>query len=343
MDQKTITKKLIKKRKDIKTKLKALKLNRFQTEHVLQPFKQLISYSVQQNEPKVKLEKEDEKEKKFYTNKKNVGTSPIKTNKRDFGTSPVKHDETFEYSNIADHTLQDALQGSYIYDDSISQQNYQDIGDYINRDESFNLYLEDFDEIPREYVKKYIRDTESIFDTHYLNYDVITSKFRFGDSEMDFKGNDVVIKGKTMLVKDKIYKGTYGLYELLFKNRPNESLITPEDRENFKNIMQSTNAHKRNFIANEQTAGNRGEKYKYVIKPLLDEIVKESKEKQKKQVSKIRLPQPKRLAEYYDDEENDRATTSTTRRGRGLLMQYNNKPFEYVHWDDPNGITICRK
>ncbi|CAH0556563.1 unnamed protein product [Brassicogethes aeneus] len=154
-----------------------------------------------------------------------------------------------------------------------------------------HLYLgqkDQFDKIPREYVKGFIRDTENRFDTHYLTYEPVLGKFHYGNSEMDFKGNDIFIKDKNKKVEDRIYKGTYGLYEFLFKNKPNESLMTPEDLNNYRNIILSTNAQKRNFDANAQKAGNR---------------VPQTKQRQQRLGKELQMQYTNKLKEYvyWDD------------------------------------------
>nr|CAI5855920.1 unnamed protein product [Callosobruchus analis] len=63
-------------------------------------------------------------------------------------------------------------------------------------------------------------------------------KIQIGDSQLDIVGSDVYVKGKR-------YKGTQGLYELLFKKYPNKALFNDEDVENYRRIVYKTNAHRR--------------------------------------------------------------------------------------------------
>lgn len=265
MTNKTVTKKLIKIRENIKTKLKALKSNKFHAERELEPFKNILTKSVFdsntiKNEPTVKIEN---------TPVKHL-TTPLTIKKQSsFSISPVKRKSiSLEPEFLKDETIYEtdpqSPHDSYVLDDNISFGNNQTLVDVIPN-ESLIEYLEQYDELPREYVEGHIRDTENVYDHHYLTHDMYTDKIHFGDSELTFSGPNLIIKG----VK---HEGTYGLYELVFKNRPNMDLVTDRDRENFRSIIQLTNANKRNFNANEQIQGHRGEKYKNVIKPIVTEI-----------------------------------------------------------------------
>ena len=167
-----------------------------------------------------------------------------------------------------------------------------------------------------------MRDTEDVYDTHYLWHNPQLDNISFGDSPLMFDGNDIV-------VKDQHYHGTPGLYELIFIKSPNVVAPTKEDFDNFKAIMLATNAHKRHFRKDAQVAGNRSDKYRYVIKPMLQVMKHDIMETQAAHSKKLRV-----------------LPTETARMGRGIsnsLMQqrqhYNNKKIDYVHWDDPNELV----
>lgn len=92
---------------------------------------------------------------------------------------------------------------------------------------------------------------------------------------------------------------TPGLFQLLFHSKPLH--YTKEDLKSYKEILMTTNAHKRNFQAETQIKGSKSFKYQHIIKPLFDKI-------------------------------------STV--GSGLLLKsvVNSKP-NYIYWDDPNELV----
>lgn len=308
INDKNIKRKLVQVRNKIRAKLDAIKSGQIEVEHALQPLRHLIQKST---EPKIKEELIKTKKEVFQSQKTPKKEIPHKILK-ETSTSPINLESQFTDDNDADTTIYSHTPEyeSYFFDDTFTTQPEKSIVETIP-EESFYEYLEQYDELPRTFISGFIRDTDNVFDHHYLSHDHLTDRFHFGDSELNFKGPDIIIKGK-------IYKGTPGLYELIFINKPNSGSATKEDLENFRDIVLITNAHKRNFKSNEQIAGNRGEKYKFVIKPILNALEKENAEVEKIHKTKLRIP---------------------VRKGRGLLMQYNERPIEYVHWDDPNELV----
>lgn len=91
-----------------------------------------------------------------------------------------------------------------------------------------------------------------------------SDKWIIGDGEIKFLDDDI------LEIKRKQYKGTQGLYELMFKKKPNREIYTSQDLNIYKLIIDKTNAYKRNYMGNRQVNGNGGFKYKHIIKPLLE-------------------------------------------------------------------------
>lgn len=311
---KQITKKLIQIRKNIKAKLNAIKSDNFQTEQALKPLKHLITTSIQ---PSIKKENIV----KIESDKSNIVTTPtniknlLSRKKDDNEEKDDRTPEKLRLQFIEDDTIYEhnPIDGSFFDETFTSEQQQptnQSIIDSVP-EQSFLDYLEQYDELPRQYIAGHIRDTQGIYDHHYLSHNLETDKIKFGDSELNFNGSDIIIKGKT-------FHGTRGLYELLFKNIPNHNFITPDDTKMFKEILLTTNAHRRSFKENEQVAGNRGEKYRFVIKPILTAIEQDKLETAKQHKTKLRI---------------------STRTGSGLLMRYNENPIDYIHWNDPNELV----
>lgn len=166
-------------------------------------------------------------------------------------------------------------------------------------------FLEQYHPLPRQYLEELIRDTNNACDTTYgVRYDVETDRWQIGDSYIE-------IEGKDLLIKERKYLGTPGLYELLFK-------VTPigyrdSDLQQYREILTLTNAHKKNFNPDSQIAGNRGVKYKQIIKPL--------------------FVQPKERTKF-----RSKSTTST---GWGIytpLKHVNDGKVEYIYWNRPSEL-----
>lgn len=87
-----------------------------------------------------------------------------------------------------------------------------------------------------------------------------TEKIYIGDSEIEFDGPDVKIKNRK-------YKGTSGLYELLFINQP---IGYNKDEKDYNDILKRTNAfyrhHDPKFPLQRVTKVVK-EKYRIVIEP----------------------------------------------------------------------------
>lgn len=118
-----------------------------------------------------------------------------------------------------------------------------------------------------------------------------------GDKHFDVDKND------NMIIDGIRYVGTPGLYELIFKRIPDDMVYTEDDKQKYKSILLTTNAHRRDHSALNPILGNRGYKYKNIIAPLLSD--------EKKRV------------------------------GRGLprTMALTDNDIDYVHWNDPNELV----
>lgn len=177
--------------------------------------------------------------------------------------------------------------------------------------EAFEQYIDQYEGLAKWYVEDMFRDTENNYDHYYgARFVPELSKFRIGDSDLNFKGEDIVI---TLPTNEEIqYTGTPGLYELLFRRIPDK--FKESDRMTYKEIVENTNAARRNYDPSEQIQGT-GRKYSAIIKPLL-------------------FPKPPKPA-------STRArTASVTKQGKGIqILKFNNKRVEFVPWKDPNKLV----
>lgn len=123
-------------------------------------------------------------------------------------------------------------------------------------------------------------------------------------------GNTVVsISGpqdgtRMIRVGDKKYMITPGIEQLLLKSKPELKTITESDKIAYKEILRSTNAHKRDFNPSAQIKGDKGIKYCKIIRPLFSD----------KNVEDIKQGGYLRPLKKYK------------------------KNTDYVYWDDPNEL-----
>ena len=96
--------------------------------------------------------------------------------------------------------------------------------------------------IAAHYLRKY---TTKEADKTFGIYDK-DGEFYIGDTKVAINDDDII-------VGDKEFPGTRGLWELLVMKKPDESVYTEEDHENYREIMTKTNAMKRGNVAYTQT------------------------------------------------------------------------------------------
>jgi hypothetical protein len=88
------------------------------------------------------------------------------------------------------------------------------------------------------------------------------NRWYLGDSVVNVNDRDIIIKGTT-------YKGSPGLYELLFLKNPDDTIYNESDLETYRQMLLATHAHKQRFEQSKQVNSNKGPKYVNIIKKLL--------------------------------------------------------------------------
>ncbi|XP_044010206.1 uncharacterized protein LOC122853859 [Aphidius gifuensis] len=114
----------------------------------------------------------------------------------------------------------------------------------------------------------------------------------------------IFVRENNLIIKDCEYPITLGLLELLLKKQPDETKIYSPDVENYKEIVLTTNAHRKLYESRSAIRNLNSTKYIRWIKLFGD----------------------------------------SSRLGRGLLPKYmrtskQNVKFDYVHWDDVNELV----
>ncbi|KAL6261889.1 hypothetical protein P5V15_006972 [Pogonomyrmex californicus] len=75
-----------------------------------------------------------------------------------------------------------------------------------------------------------------------------------GDKKFDVDKNDSII------IDNVRYNGTPGLYELIFKRLPDKAIFTEDNKQTYKSILLTTNAHRRGHSTHNPIMGNKGYK-----------------------------------------------------------------------------------
>jgi len=114
--------------------------------------------------------------------------------------------------------------------------------------------------LARQFVLKMLHSTQANRKFHTFGARMAENGLMIGDSKLDIDEHD------NILINSKQYKGTKGLFELIFKPKP--SIYTKKDLIVFKKILEDTNAHRKNYSKNSDIHRNSSEKYKTIIATL---------------------------------------------------------------------------
>ena len=91
------------------------------------------------------------------------------------------------------------------------------------------------------------------------------SRFYIGNKEAKIKDNNII-------VGDKTYTGTPGLWELIVARTSDDTIFTNGDYDNYAEIMHSTNALRRNNDESEtKPKANKSWKWRHILKLIWDE------------------------------------------------------------------------
>lgn len=208
------------------------------------------------------------------------------------------------------------IQKEFDEEDIEKQREYEKKLHKTIHDRSITDYYEQYHTLPRKYIKKYVKDPHSVnSDGKFrVKFENDIEKFSIGNKRIHFDGPDLIISGKK-------FKGTKGLYGLLF-NQNVPSIYTKEDARNYANILNRTNALRKNFNPNLNIITSRNSKFKKVIEPLLTREPSSEEE------------------EETESDSDDNTTSIGKRQGMGILQRVSNKPIDYVFWDDPNELVV---
>lgn len=166
-----------------------------------------------------------------------------------------------------------------------------------------------------EIIPRWMFDEKIVGDNNILNvpFGIRSSskQLMMGNEPVKFTEFGTGInKMNLAIIGDKKYEITPGVKELLLRKNPNCNIVAEKDMLVYKDILNNTHAHRRNFNPAEQIKGDRSNKYCHIIKRLFSETnKKDSNDKPIKHGGK--LPSLKKYRKNTD----------------------------FVYWDDPNELV----
>ena len=107
----------------------------------------------------------------------------------------------------------------------------------------------------------YLLNESSLLDTIYGVRAEGTDSFRIGSSIFEF-----ISDSNDFMIDKQLYRGTPGLYQLIFLKQPK---AYSEDINEYKNILEQTNAYRRNYRPQAQINGSKSKKYSQIISKLI--------------------------------------------------------------------------
>ena len=143
------------------------------------------------------------------------------------------------------------------------------------------------------FEQMYKGSTDTKFGPHYEH-----SNLMLGNKKIEITDSGGI------LIDSELYPATEGLYDLLFQKNVNLQDISEKDKETYFKILQQTNSYKKKYDSREGVAADRSNKYRFVIKPILQSM-------------------------------------QNKKGGGGLKFLLTNKKRQYKFWDDPN--ELCER
>jgi hypothetical protein len=170
----------------------------------------------------------------------------------------------------------------------------------------------------RQYLLKMLHSSQANRKYHTYGARIDENGLMIGDSKIDVDEDDNVLIGDTK------YKGTKGLFELIFKNKP--SKYTKKDLNLFKTILENTNAHRKGYSKDSPVHRNRSVKYESIISILFPS-----------QQAKAQIKRRALSSAEINILHKKRKTTEPTSSGKGLMK--NLYKTNIIYYNDINKLV----
>lgn len=184
--------------------------------------------------------------------------------------------------------------------------------------------------LAKEYFTNLIKKGKSVDNVYGIR--VNGNSWMMGDKVIEVDVDDLIID-------DKRYEGTRGLYELIFMNQPNEYVYTDKDLENYASLLNETNAHRINYSKLGKVKSSRGHKYKNIISQIIKKDVRRYEHS-----GTLSRPGPSRVGtgvklDEHHGNMNKSAYTDILDEAikTSGIFTSDSKP-KFIYWDDPNEL-----
>ena len=174
-------------------------------------------------------------------------------------------------------------------------------------------------ELGRKYLLKMLQSAQPSRKYHVYGARLEEGGLMIGNSKLDADEQDNII------IDDKKYKGTKGLFELIFKTKP--ITFTSQDMMLFKEICINTNAHKKGYKPTSPIHRNTSVKYKDIISKLFPTNLEKSKK---------RFMSTEEVTPFYT-ERKKRKVVDKSPSGEGLMKNVNST--NIIYYNDVNKLV----
>lgn len=248
MEEKRLKEDLIKATRTVKKKFQDLRknihleeeLNRRRIEPILKPLTTLIDLTQEKaKEIKTAAVKEEEEDSVAGPSGESRGKWKKERRKRAAVSSSTSEDEDPVYETI-----------------------YQSREDEERDNRLWEEYCKTIGPLSRKYLEGLLQDNprEGKYDTTFgIRIDSMTNAWKIGNKTVEFDRTD------TIHIGNEIFPGSRGLFELIFKRRPDRKVFNSDHEKQYKEILQLTSAHKQRYDPNGKIASSGGSKYTQVI------------------------------------------------------------------------------
>lgn len=204
----------------------------------------------------------------FYENQGSPSTS---TNSSLSFKSPSheSQEEAEEESEKQDTPLQESEESDedIVFEDDISHKTpHEMLEDSYRQNPRLSAIIDqyiqqNFGALGKKYFSGLIKDTTGQYDNVYGVF-LDDNRWKLGSQILKPLNDD------SLQIGAKNFRGSEGLYELIFKSKPENSKITDDDLRVYSDILNYTNAHRRQHESSGRVKSNTGYKYTHFIKPI---------------------------------------------------------------------------
>lgn len=328
MDPK-VTKQLIKTSKTLRQKFKSMKrglqLSEEELERNLKPITKPLQELVDQSkQPRVKKIKISPLKKDVSTSTETLVHTSTPVQRKKFIPIKREKEETFEDEEGNE-------QESIKSEEEEEEEEMTPLQRIIQFDkDKLQKSMEEYEGIGplfKPYLLKVTNSDTKDMDDRYGIRILPTGGMVVGNAQASIDGNNII-------VNNKMYVGTPGLFQLLFLKKP--TMYTEDDLEKYRDILNRSQAHKQQFSYEKNISASKGWKYNNIIAPLFSSTKKSST------LVETRFTPPS-SSSYSKTPLTLYATKPTRYQTRSKFPSSGSGMWEgqsiYEYWDDPNELV----